>query len=90
MRVALLCCWLDCDSSLAGASLVSLVCNDGSDLQDRTGRVTHHNSTDNTEAAFKHNPRHSPNKLQETSVGVVLPPHVARSRRSLRVRHVVT
>lgn len=35
MRVARLCCWLDCDSSLAGASLVILVCNDGSDLRDR-------------------------------------------------------
>lgn len=87
MRVALLCCWLDCDSSLAGASLVSLVCNDGSDLQDRIMRVTHHNSTDNTEAVFKHNPWHGPNKLQQTSVGVVLPQHVARSRRFL-TRHI--
>lgn len=32
VRVALLCCWLDWDSSLAGASLVSRVCSDGSDL----------------------------------------------------------
>lgn len=35
MRVALLCCWLDWDSSLAGASLVIRVCSDGSDLHDR-------------------------------------------------------
>ena len=35
MRVALLCCWLDCDSSLAGASLVIRVCRDGSDLQEK-------------------------------------------------------
>ena len=33
MRVARFCCWLDCDSSLAGASLVMRVCSDGSDLQ---------------------------------------------------------
>lgn len=39
MRVALLCCWLDCDSSLAGASLVILVCSDGSDLQDQQRAV---------------------------------------------------
>lgn len=35
MRVARFCCWLDCDSSLAGASLVILVCSDGSDLSQR-------------------------------------------------------
>lgn len=34
-RMRLLCCWLDCDSSLAGASLVIRVCSDGSDLQDQ-------------------------------------------------------
>lgn len=34
MRVALLCCWLVCDSSLAGASLVIRVWSDGSDLQE--------------------------------------------------------
>lgn len=33
MRVTLFCCWLDWDSSLAGASLVIRVCSDGSDLQ---------------------------------------------------------
>lgn len=36
VRVALFCCWLDCDSSLAGASLVIRVCRDGSDLQQAT------------------------------------------------------
>lgn len=40
VRVALFCCWLDCDSSLAGASLVIRVCSDGSDLQ-QAGKLKH-------------------------------------------------
>lgn len=39
MRVALLCCWLDCDSSFAGASLVIRVCSDGSDLQNQDKEI---------------------------------------------------
>lgn len=50
MRVALLCCWLDCDSSLAGASLVILVCSDGSDLQDQEREMITKQPQDYTDA----------------------------------------
>lgn len=52
MRVALFCCWLDCDSSLAGASFVIRVCNDGSDLQDRDR--SDHNTASQTRIQHSH------------------------------------
>lgn len=44
MRAALLCCWLDCDSNLAGASLVIRVCSDGSDLREQESNIIANNT----------------------------------------------
>lgn len=56
MRVTLFCCWLDCDSSLAGASFVMRVCKDGSDLQggDSDNHTITGQQRTTTRAASKH------------------------------------
>lgn len=56
MRVTLFCCWLDCDSSLAGASFVMRVCKDGSDLQggDSDNHTIKGQQRTTTRAASKH------------------------------------